>query len=298
MLSNSSKQKIGLLDEAVFVVGDGELASSVVANMLNAGQQVWFYTADALAAQRFLQLAECDPLDRLRILDKWPDFIPAKLAIAIVGEDVTSKLNVVNHLEMRMSNDAVIAINLQCVTLENLQKDTGHPNRIVGLNWCYPAHITFFLEIITNHLTEQSLVEALDRIARDNWEKDPYIVSKGFSTRARMMAAWTREAIYLVDNGFATMESIDRACRNDPGYYLPFAGNFRYMDLMGTYAYGLVMKDLNPDLSTDTHVPESFPADLTDFTSDSGKQDPELFLRFSQDIRKLIKKYAHETIDR
>jgi 3-hydroxybutyryl-CoA dehydrogenase len=72
------------------------------------------------------------------------------------------------------------------------------------------------------------------------------------------LCALVREAFYLIDQDYATMEDIDRACRNDAGYYLPFAGNFRYMDLMGTYAYGLVMKDLNPELSTQTQIPESF----------------------------------------
>ncbi|HZG23412.1 MAG TPA: 3-hydroxyacyl-CoA dehydrogenase family protein, partial [Chitinophagaceae bacterium] len=58
-----------------------------------------------------------------------------------------------------------------------------------------------------------------------------------------------------LENGYVTKEDIDRSLRNDGGYYLPFAGNFRYMDLMGTYIYGIVMKDLNPELSKDSFIP-------------------------------------------
>src|SRR5690606_22811349 len=76
--------------------------------------------------------------------------------------------------------------------------------------------------------------------------------------RSRLLAALVREAFYLIENGYVGVEDIDRACRNDAGYYLPFAGNCRYMDLMGTWAYGTVMADLNPELSNASHLPDFF----------------------------------------
>jgi 3-hydroxybutyryl-CoA dehydrogenase len=36
---------------------------------------------------------------------------------------------------------------------------------------------------------------------------------------------------------------------------MPFAGPFRYMDLMGVEAYYRVMKDLLPELSTSPGIP-------------------------------------------
>ena len=44
--------------------------------------------------------------------------------------------------------------------------------------------------------------------------------------------------------------------RNDVGWWMPFAGPFRYMDLMGVEAYYRVMRDLLPDLSTDPDIPK------------------------------------------
>lgn len=38
---------------------------------------------------------------------------------------------------------------------------------------------------------------------------------------------------------------------NDMGWWIPFVGPFRYMDLMGVEAYYRVMRDLLPDLSTE-----------------------------------------------
>src|SRR5690606_19420495 len=177
-----------------------------------------------------------------------------------------TKQHLIRRLESCVREGAVIAINMEGIPLAELQAVSQHPDRIVGLNWCYPADLTFFLEIICNEKTLPDHVRELEVLAKKGWFKDPYIVRSGFSVRARMMAAWAREAFYLVENGYASMESIDRACRNDAGYYLPFAGNFRYMDLMGTYAYGTVMKDLNPELSNATAVPDSVVAGFDQYT--------------------------------
>ena len=113
-----------------------------------------------------------------------------------------------------------------------------------------------------------------------------------------------RESFHLIDNGYAEVIDIDRACRNDPGYYLSFAGNCRYMDLMGTFLYGVVMKDLNPELSRATGPSKLMEMKLkegkTGMNSGEGfyhyqeiqKETFEKdFLKFSEIIKELMEKY-------
>ncbi|MGH2645825.1 MAG: 3-hydroxyacyl-CoA dehydrogenase family protein, partial [Chitinophagaceae bacterium] len=101
-----------------------------------------------------------------------------------------------------------------------------------------------------------------------------------------------------------SVEDIDRACRNDAGYYLPFAGNCRYMDLMGTYAYGMVMQELNPDLSKDGEVAPFFKRIVEQggmgmqngngfyqYDANEAKKWDQKFRRFSYQIEKIISKY-------
>jgi 3-hydroxyacyl-CoA dehydrogenase, C-terminal domain len=56
-----------------------------------------------------------------------------------------------------------------------------------------------------------------------------------------------REAFHLGESGVATVEDVDRSQRNDVGYWIIFAGPFRYMDLMGVPAYKTEMIDLLSD---------------------------------------------------
>ncbi len=284
---------------AILIVGEGKLTYSIAANALLAGQEVTLLTADADTAQSAVAGLAPDAMNRLTLPAKYPAILPHRLAIAVTSENMREKQAVISQLESRIAEDAIIAINTESIPLHELHASSSVPERILGLNWCYPAHLTFFMEIIGNAQTLLEHLHVLENIAKEGWGKDPYIVTCGFSARARIMAAWAREAFHLVESGFASMESIDRACRNDAGHYLPFAGNFRYMDLMGTYAYGMVMRDLNPELSKATTVPESL---IEDIQAHSIVEDPaayeKIFLKFSREIRELILKYDHKAIDR
>lgn len=281
----------------LLIVGEGQEAYSIAGNVLNAGQQPILLTADRDGAHAFLTKICPTAIHRLTLLKEWPETIPCALAIAFTRDDLELKKEVIQKLASHLPADVGIAINTESIPLDQLQEAIGQPERIMGLNWSYPAHLTLFLEIITNVLTDPELVSDLETMARTKWGKDPYILQNGFSTRARMMAAWAREAVYLVENGYASMESIDRACRNDPGYYLPFSGNFRYMDLMGTYAYGMVMKDLNPDLAKTRSVSSNLVNDLRNYLPSNRELDDDLLLHFGKEIRRLILKYSHEKID-
>lgn len=279
----------------LLIVGDGKLAYSVVGNALRAGHETTLLTSDADAAYRAVAQAIPERMKKLILWEDWPVALPHEWVVAVTEECSDIKQRLIRRLEDCVSDHAIIAINMEGIPLEELQASGRHPERILGLNWCYPADLTFFLEIICNEETDPEHVRTLEAMAKTAWEKDPYTVKSGFSVRARMMAAWAREAFFLVENNYASMESIDRACRNDAGYYLPFAGNFRYMDLMGTYAYGVVMKDLNPELSKATVLPTSVVDDFPDYGVDHPEHWEKIVRKFSEEIRELILKYPHET---
>jgi 3-hydroxybutyryl-CoA dehydrogenase len=251
----------------VLIAGDSKLVSSVAVCLILAIQPVVILTQHILEMVESLNNHAKDintfsefPLNMnlvsiINTLDNKTDYL---LAIALTNESLPEKLEMISLMETVISSDKTIAINTESISLTNIQKAAKFPERIFGTNWVEPAHTTYFLEIISNKKNDQQLLKDFADHAKLYWKKDPYIINSDHSIRARLMCAMIREAFYLVENGYVTFEDIDRACRNDAGYYLPFAGNFRYMDLMGTYIYGIVMKDMNPDLTRQQHVPAFF----------------------------------------
>lgn len=300
--------------EPILIVGYGKMAYSAAVCLLLSGYKVTLCTDDKEVAAEKIMLHNSDlkkntgvgfSNDLLEITDQLRSTLPFKTAIVITGEDFEEKKSWISKLEKVVAATSIIAANTESIPLSKLQAACHNPERVIGLNWTEPAHTTYFMEIIANDTSNKELAASLAREAKQNWRKDPYIINDELGVRSKMLAAMTREAFYLVENGFASVEDIDRACRNDPGYYLPFAGNFRYIDLMGgATAYDRVMKDLNPELSTSAEVPDFFieaARDQEKLSDNSGglyeHQDGErekrelAFRKFSYQVKKIIEKY-------
>ena len=191
-----------------------------------------------------------------------------------------------------------------------LQQHTTHPKRFFGLHWAEPSHISRFLEIICGEQSDVELGDALYELSH-KWGKEPTLVRKdirGFITN-RLMYAMYREAFHLVENGYATIEDVDRACRNNAGSWMTMVGVFRWMDLTGVHAYHTVLKDLFPSLTNSTEVPKliddiveaggkgvSNAHGFYNYTPEEAKAWEETFLEFSYEIRKLAAKYPEDVV--
>lgn len=305
-------KEINCKQEAVLVAGSDKLAFSVTTCLLQGGYNVTLYTqcpdkALACIKKHFSDLTEL-PLvsfnwEDLNVVDKLQKGTDYCFAILVTAESLEIKKELIGELENILSPGKIIAVNTESLLLEDLQKETIQPGRIIGANWVEPAHNTQFLELICTDRNDKADIESFSEMAKNYLQKDPYTV-KNLSIRAKLMGAMTREANYLIENDYASVEDIDRACRNDAGYYLPFAGNFRYMDLMGTNAYGMVMSDLNPELAKDSEVPSFFKKIIENGSlgmennkgfynykeGDNEKWD-KVFRKFSYQIQNIINKY-------
>ncbi len=181
--------------------------------------------------------------------------------IESIIEDLATKKQVLRNVEDAVSPECLIGTNTSAIPVTHLQEDALHPERILGIHWAEPAHVTRFMEIICGDQSDPRFAEfALQLAAR--WGKEPTLVRRdirGFIAN-RLMYALMREAFQLVESGYASCEDVDRSARNDLGWWITFAGPFRFMDLTGIPAYEKVMQDLLPDLCQSTEVPHTHEA--------------------------------------
>ena len=249
-------------------------------------------------------------LRHLVITEDYSKLKPCGLVIECTLENLDIKKTVFGKIETVISRDALLTSNTSAIPISILQKHTTYPERFFGLHWAEPSHTTRFLEVICGELSEITKGEYLYELSH-GWGKEPTLVRKdirGFITN-RLMYAMYREAFYLVENGFATVEDVDRACRNNPGYWMTLAGVFRWMDLTGVQAYHAVMKDLFPTLCNDTAVPKMID-DLVkaggkgvsnahgfhEYTAEEAKAWEETFKTFSYEIRELGLRYPANVV--
>lgn len=209
------------------------------------------------AEQRgMLTVAPSALMNRVTLSSDFATLRDAEIVIESTVESPQVKRKVIRQIEKVVSVKALIGSNTSAIPVTELQAGAMHPERLLGLHWAEPANITRFMEIICGQRTSRANAKRAETLAR-GWGKEPSVLLRdirGFISN-RIMYAMLREAFHLVDEGYATVADVDRSLRNDLGYWITFAGPFRFMDLTGIPAYAAVMKDLSPELNRGTAVP-------------------------------------------
>ncbi|MDN3657922.1 3-hydroxyacyl-CoA dehydrogenase family protein [Ferruginibacter paludis] len=312
----------------VGVVGLGLMGCSITTCLLMAGHPVVAVAplpADLEHAAKRIQdhltrsvehgLVKQQPgyyLQQLIITEDYSLLKDCGVVIECTLESEIIKQSVYNKIEAVIGSDAILTSNTSAIPISILQKLTLHPERFFGLHWAEPSHTTRFLEIICGELSDPVKAEFLYNLSHQ-WGKEPTLVRKdirGFITN-RLMYAMYREAMNLVENGYATVEDVDRACRNNTGYWMTLVGVFRWMDLTGVPAYHTVMKDLFPTLHNGTEVPELIDKIVREggkgvanahgfynYTPEEAKLWEETFTEFSYEIRQLALKYPADVVEK
>lgn len=251
-------------------------------------------------------------LDRLTITEDYHFLKDSRVIMECTLENIAIKKSVYEKIEAVVAEDALITSNTSAIPISLLQQQVQLPTRFLGLHWSEPSHTTRFLEVICGDQTDVQAAEWLYALAHQ-WGKEPTLVRKdirGFIAN-RLMYAMYREAFHLVENGYATVDDVDRACRNNTGYWMTLAGVFRWMDLTGVPAYHTVMKDLFPTLSNETEVPKLIDdivkaggkgvanaQGFHEYTPEEAKLWQETYEEFSYDIRQLALKYPADVVKR
>jgi 3-hydroxybutyryl-CoA dehydrogenase len=306
------------------VVGMGLMGSSIAACLLAAGHTVAAVEVDpirfrkasrrvrsllaGMAEENLLKSKPRSILRRLTISDDYAALRNCQIVIECVAEDLDVKRAVIRSIEQVVSSTAIIGSNTSAIPPTLLQQGALRPERILGIHWAEPAHITRFMEIICGKNTLPAYAERALAMAW-HWGKEPSLLRqdvRGFITN-RVMYAMLREAFHLVDSGVASIADVDRSLRNDLGYWITFAGPFRFMDLTGIPAYCAVMRELLPDLDCSKQVPplmtrvvESGAQGVGNakgfykYTPVQARRWEQRFLRFTYDIRTLAQKYPEE----
>jgi 3-hydroxybutyryl-CoA dehydrogenase len=308
----------------IATIGLGLMGSSIATCLLAAGHKVTSLVLDVEKGRQaqtkilnFLkqlkdeQMLDEDPsvvIGRMEVTDDIDKLADFEIIIESIHESVEDKQRLFLRLEDVVSPTTIIGTNTSAIPVTILQQGLKHPERLLGIHWGEPAHVTRFMEVICGN---SSSVEYANKIMvlAESWGKEPSLVRKdirGFITN-RLMYALMREAFFLVKNNYATYEDIDRACRNDMGSWMTLAGPFRYMDLTGIPAYLTVMTGLFPELDNSTSAPDfmkeivaagakgtSNAHGFYNYTNETAEKWEETFVDFTYDIRDLSEKYIRK----
>ncbi|MGI9417373.1 MAG: 3-hydroxyacyl-CoA dehydrogenase NAD-binding domain-containing protein [Geminicoccaceae bacterium] len=135
-----------------------------------------------------------------------------------VPERVAIKHALYAEIEDALDADAVIASSASGLTLSEMQAGWKNPSRFVLGHPFNPPHLIPLVEVMGNDRTADGAVEAAERFYHDVGKVTIRVEKEVPGHVAnRLQAAIWREALYLVKEGVASVEDVDKAVSAGPG---------------------------------------------------------------------------------
>jgi 3-hydroxybutyryl-CoA dehydrogenase len=171
--------------------------------------------------QRFLKKGELTEAEVKEVLARIHPMLDLKEAVAdadliieAVPEKVEIKKGVFAEVDKFAKPEAIIASNTSSISITELASATSRPEKVCGMHFFNPPQLMKLIEIIRGAKTSDETLDVIVDVSK-KMGKEPVIVKKdtpGFIVN-RVLIPALNEAIFLVHEGIADPEDIDKAIR-------------------------------------------------------------------------------------
>jgi len=186
----------------------------------------------------------------------------ADFVIEAAIEKLDVKRRLFTDLDRAAPPHAILATNSSSIVSSRIADATGRPDRVCNVHFFNPALIMKCVEVVRGPATSDETTATAVELAR-RLGKTPVVLDReipGFIAN-RILGAVRDEAIFLLENGIASVEDIDTACRTALGYPM---GPFELMDLTGIDIGYLTKKDRYAESGDPKDQPSKSVSDLVE----------------------------------
>ncbi len=169
-------------------------------------------------------------LDRIAFTTDYERLGDAAFVIENVPEKVDLKERVYRRIDPICPERCVFAANTSAVSITRIGSFTSRPDRVLGMHFMNPVPMKPVVEVIRGHHTSEATLDTAHRLLAQ-MGKEGIVVQDfpGFVSN-RVLMLTVNEAIWLVQDGVADAESIDRIFKSCFGHKM---GPLETGDLIG-----------------------------------------------------------------
>ncbi|MFQ6073979.1 MAG: 3-hydroxyacyl-CoA dehydrogenase family protein [Candidatus Bathyarchaeia archaeon] len=166
----------------------------------------------------------------------------ADIVIEAVYEDMNVKKEVFQKLDQACPSHTILASNTSALSITEMASATRRPSRVIGLHFFNPPYAMKLVEVVLGAQTSEETRRIAEDFVRALGKETVTVKdSPGFIVN-RIVLPMLNEAAYLVYEGKASMEDVDKAATL--GMNFP-AGPFRVADLVGLDIALAVLENLH-----------------------------------------------------
>jgi 3-hydroxybutyryl-CoA dehydrogenase len=232
---------------SVAVVGAGQMGAGIAQVAALAGLEVTL--SDQVEAQAALAVTKLEArlrrqeadgkvapdttselLARLRTGGPLSGVAEADLIIEAAPEQLDLKLELFRRFDEQARASAILASNTSSLSITRIARETGRPDRVIGMHFMNPVPVMKLVEVVRGTLTSEPTVAAVLSLAARFGKQS--VVSHdrpGFLVN-RILIPLLNEACFALEEGVGTKEDIDAGARLGLGHPL---GPLELADLIG-----------------------------------------------------------------
>ena len=224
----------------ILVIGSGVMGRGIAASFAATG------IPTAIVSRNAASVSGVDK--RVTLLDKLPPSAP-ELVIESVPEKMDLKFACYAAVEAAYAGKPALASNTSGIDLEALARPLKYPQRFLGMHYFMPAEVNTMVEVAPVRATDPAAVDTAVRLlekAGRNFVRLKRAVPGLLINR--LQHAILHEAYYLIDEGVATAEEIDRCAREMLAPRMCITGLIEQKDISGLDTHALAQQALVPVL--------------------------------------------------
>ena len=154
----------------------------------------------------------------------------ADVVIEAVPENIQLKLDVFSRLDRACPPHTIFASNTSALSITEIAAITKRPSQFIGMHFFNPVHKMRLVELIRGLETSDETLKVAEFLALTMGKETVEVKeSPGFVT-TRINALVGNEAFYMLQEGIASAQDIDKAIRLGLNYPM---GPFEMIDLVG-----------------------------------------------------------------
>lgn len=264
--------------KTVAVLGAGTMGHSIANNIASHGIPVNLYESfeqvrktvkDRIKGELEIMVAEGyfpeskieETLDNITLYkDLEPAVKDVDFVIEALPEILELKQDLLEQLDQICRPDTILASNTSSLKLWDMAEKISEERKAkILIAHCYnPAHLIPIIELsFFGNMSEEDFNEVRDLFLR--CEKAPVKVLKDVTGMVanRLLHAQAREAFYLIDQGIAEAEDVDRALMFGPCFRNATTGMLECADMGGLDVWYAAERNFFPDLAANKEPSET-----------------------------------------
>ena len=193
-------------------------------------------------------------LSRFKVVGNLEEAVKdADLVIEAIVEKLNIKKALFEQLDRFAPSHAILATNSSSFVSSRIADSTNRPDRVANLHYFNPALVMEVVEVVQGAHTSLETAEKLIKFV-ESLKKTPIWLKKEIDSFVvnRLLGAIYREAMFLVENGYASPREVDIGSEKGLGHPM---GPFKLMDLVGLDVAYLIRKERFDYTGLEEHRP-------------------------------------------